>query len=223
MSSYPVTPYGLVNADLKTNVGGGIGDPCGTRPIVICARALDPLGTLPGFIIPMGTPLGYISDTNNADFGKWMPVRRVLQNAAETQSGWNLVLNVATTVCFQVGDVVQLVDVATNAVTGNLGAITAIDATANTITVTDGLPGNLTENECWVEVTESAGDTFDKFVLLRQSYSLIVEDGSVQDREAEGVFNYHDRPVYTSFINAAGGVDARMKAAVGDSFLFIDE
>lgn len=202
------TAYDHVSINSKAGTISGFPADAPKRPIVIDAASRDPLAATPTTTLPAGTALGQVTG------GKWKPVRRTLVHTGETASGWDKVLGVDETTMFAVGDIVQLVNVASpsSATNVNLGAITDI-VPGTSITVTNGLSGDLVAHEWYVEVTESAGDTKETCVVLSEAVDLLGADGVAVDTPANGYFS--GGPIDADSINfSAAGPDARLKTAL---------
>lgn len=201
--------YDILTVNTKGNFIAGFAPDAPKRPIIIDAASRDPLGVATTSTLRAGTPMGQV-----ASGGKWKPVRRTTINTGETASGWNKVLGVTETTMFAVGDTVQLVNVATPAAATNvnLGAIVTIVA-GTSITVTNGLSGDLISGEWYVEVTESAGDTPENCVILGEAVDLLGADAVAVDSPAWGFFS--GGPVDKDSINfSAAGVDQRLRDAL---------
>jgi hypothetical protein len=191
----------------KSNFTAGFtSDRSGVRSIIIDAASLDPLGATPTTTLPAGTVLGKVAST-----GKWKPVRRTRNAAAEVALAWDKVLDVDETTMFKVGDTVQLIlDADGSAV--DLGAITAIVA-GTSIAVTKAIGADLGADAAYVEVTESAGASADTVCVLSELVDLLGPAGTAVDSPGVGFISCLD-PVSSANIRmSAAGIDARFKTA----------
>jgi len=148
-----------------------------TIAIMLSADARDPLDHSE-YVIPAGTPMAPVARGSDHDNGLWLPIRRTRVATVATDPTTEFVVDDAEP--FVVGDTIQAVDVAGPG-TGvtDLGAITAITYSTNTIVCTNAADGLNVDD--WIEVTEnSAADDSGGYWYNNKLVGLLAHDVDVR-------------------------------------------
>jgi hypothetical protein len=169
------TEYDLLTESEKVGLGfRAIGL---RRSIIVAAASLDPLGTAPTSVIPIGTPMGAVPAS-----GFYKPIRRTLADHACADSEKEI--GCVETTMFAAGDVVVVKAAATPlAAAAALGTIATIQAGVG-ITLVANATTAVTSGDI-IEVSENA--LMEDAVILEHTVDLRGADGVAVDTGAVGV------------------------------------